>query len=333
MKSVSKLMIIPVVTMSMSGLGMSGLANAATAEMSGFADITYVLSDGISDSPSASEGKFDVAAELDVKTSMNKNMSAQIDLDFNLTDNSGFGSSDSGRIEQGFFSWKSPSDITVMGGVFNNPLGWEAEDAPGLYQISHGQIYNLWDSTTDLYGNNLAGVAVSAAVGPINVTGALVNDLGNVAEEQSLMAIANYSPENIRGLELEVGFVSQDLGMETIIDINGTFQKAMLTFGGELMLPSELVDFALGVTGSYKINDQISVTGRFDDVSYDAPGVDDAISITFAASYLLDKNLVANIELRFNDSDFTPLNSAAFGGCSVAACDGEIIQLEAIATF
>lgn len=317
---------------------VTGTSQAASANFSGFADVVYVLSDGVNNSPSPVEGTFDVTAEVDVDVVITDSMTARIDVDLNLTDNTGFGQSDSGRIEQGFFSWTSASKVNVMGGVFNNPLGWEAEDAPDLYQISHGQIYNLWDASTDLNGNNVAGVAVSSPLGPVSVTGAILNDLGAVAEEQSILAMVNFTPENMKGLELEAGFALQDGGVENIIDVNATYEKGVFMVGGELMLASEGIDYAFGVTGGYKINDQFGMTARLDDVSFDVPGVSDVITLTFAASYLLDQNLVVNFELRINNSDFEPgilPGGPVFGGldCSTLACDGELIQVEAIATF
>ena len=335
MKKFSSLILIPGIT-----LGLAGVANAATTEFSGFADLTYVLSDGISDGTSSTEGKFDVAAELDIETTVDPSISARIDLDFNTSTSSTAGE-DSGRIEQAFFDWKSKNEIVVKGGVFNNPLGWEAEDAPDLYQVSHGQIYNLWNATTDFYGNNVAGVLVSGTVGPIVLSGGFLNDLAGTPEEQSLMGIVNFTPQNLKGFDFELGFVTQDVGLETIIDFNMTFEKAMLLLGGELFLASEVVDYGFGVTGVYKITDQISITGRFDSVSYDIPGFGTATAFTFAGSYMVAKNLVVNAEIRINDSDFTPGNTPGTGpgntppdlNCNVVACDGDIIQLEAIATF
>ncbi|NOX42429.1 MAG: hypothetical protein GXP19_01660 [Gammaproteobacteria bacterium] len=316
-------------------IGFANLAVAANTELSGFADIVYVVSDGVNDPPFVTENRFDVSAELDLKTSINDAMSTRIDIDLN-TNSGALGGGDSARLEQAFFSWDSDSAIKIKAGVFNNPLGWEAEDAPDLYQISHGQIYEIWDRETDFSGNNVAGVEVSATIGAMQIMGALLNDLGNVVEEQSLMGLARYSPERMPDLALEAGFVTQDQGLETIIDVNATLVMSALTVGAEILLPAENIDFAIGGTGSYKISDQLSVTGRVDHVSYDdpsAPTVDDVFSITLAASYMLDKNLVANVELRINDSDLTNTNSFAFGGCSAVTCDGEVIQVEAIATF
>ena len=120
-------------------VGVSNVALAAEVELSGFADIIYTVSDGVNDtSPSpvlneSNENRFAVSAEVDLKTAIKEAMFVRIDVDLN-TQSDVRGGSDSSRIEQSFFSWTSSADVSVKGGVFNNPLGWEAEDAPDLYQ-------------------------------------------------------------------------------------------------------------------------------------------------------------------------------------------------------
>lgn len=338
-KRVSGFVVCLATSIAVSNIAVSNAALAGEVELSGFADIIYTLSDGVNDNALSvsNENKFDVSAEVDLKTAINEAMSVRIDVDLNAqSDRSG--GADSSRIEQAFFSWTSPANIGVKGGIFNNPLGWEAEDAPDLYQISHGQLYNIWDSATDFSGNNVAGVEVSAMIGPVQVAGAILNDLGNAANEPdpSLMGYASYSPKRESRLMVEAGFVTQDAGLKTIVDLNATFTMPMLIAGVEVLLPSEEIDFAVGATGSYSITDQFSVTVRADHVRYDLsnnPAIDDVISITLAASYKLDKNLVANMELRINDGDFETLNADPSGGCDVVTCDGEIIQVEILALF
>jgi hypothetical protein len=90
--------------------------------------------------------------------------------------------------------------------------------------------------------------------------------------------------------------------------------------GGEIMLPSEIVDMGLGASGVIKLNDQFSGALRFENVSYDAPGADDTRSITFGLSYMLEKNLFANAEIRMIDDEDEDT-------------DGDVISLEFIATF
>jgi len=128
-------------------------------------------------------------------------------------------------------------------------------------------------------------------------------------------------------MDLKVGFTTQDTFLKTIVDINGTYTQGLFMAGAEIMLPSEIVDMGLGITGTYKFSEQVMGTLRFDNVSYDVGGYDDSRSITIAASYMLEKNLTVNAELRSNSSDNNPyaviLNNR----------DGNQVQLELVATF
>ncbi len=291
-------------------------AGAADLKWNGFLDFTFMAIDDTTPSgPSPTQNKFDMNGELDLNVALGNNVTSRIDLDLGHS-----GSGDSGRFEQAFVAWESPKGLQLKGGQFNNPLSWEAEDAPDMYQISHGQLYSLWDLTTALSGNNVMGVLVSGKTGVVTLTGGILNDLGEVEEKNSFMGMVAIKPDP--HLDLKVGFVTQDALFETIVDINATYTQGLFMVGGEIMLPSEVIDMGLGVTGTYKFSEQVSGTLRFDNVSYDVDGVDDSRSITLAASYMLEKNLMVNAELRSNNSDNNGLID-----------DGNQVQLELIATF
>lgn len=283
-----------------------------------------MLSDGTVDSPatSPSESKFDMNGELDLNTKLGNKVSARMDLDLGKVDYTTGGNADSGRFEQAYINWESPKGLQLRGGLMNNPLGWEAEDAPDMYQISHGQLYTIWDEwVTGLSGNNVIGVAVSGKAGIATLTGAFINDLGQEDEQNSFLGTINFKPDN--RLDLEIGFVTQDAGLESIVDFNGTYTEGLFMVGAEVMLASEFIDMGLGVTGVYKFSEQVSGTLRLDNVSYDIPNADDTRSITFAVSYMLEKNLTANVEVRINSADDTGL----------VVEDGDQVQLELVATF
>lgn len=301
-------------------------AQAAELKWNGFLDFTYMLSDGTWDTtpstPSPYENKFDMNGELDLNTSLGNKVTARMDFDLGKVDDTVGGNPDSGRFEQAFVNWESPKGLQLKGGLMNNPLGWEAEDAPDMYQISHGQLYTVWDLSTGLSGNNVIGVAVSGNAGVATLTGAFLNDLGQVDEQNSFLAMINFKPDN--RLDLEIGFITQDAGLESIVDFNGTYTQGLFMVGAELMLASEYMDMGLAATGTYKFSEQVTGTLRLDSISYDIPDVDDSRSITLAVGYMLDKNLMVNAEVRINNADDT---GAAF------VADGDQVQMELIATF
>lgn len=287
---------------------------AGKVNMSGFADIIFVVSDGIAEGTSVIENKFFTTAELDFETRLNNQISARLDLDLNVA-----GEGESGRLEQTYFTWMSKGGVQLKGGLFNNPLGWEAEDAPDLYQITHGQLYDIWDDQTALEGNNITGIAVSGEVGPVILMGAFLNDLQNVNEENSVAVIVNLSPN--KSLDIEAGVITQETGAESIIDANLTYKKRMFTLGVELMLGGKEIDSAQSVTANYKFNKDINGTVRFDLVDYEAEGIEATTSLTLAIAFKLHDNLSINGELRLNNDDNDPDD------------DGSIIRAEVVAIF
>lgn len=297
---------------------------AKDMKWNGFVDFTFTLHDSTDETAgppgedeSATQSKFAVGSELDLNVDLGNKVGARLDTDF--TTAAANGTSGGVASEQAFLTWESPQKLLLKGGVFNNPLGWEGEDAPDKFHVTSGLLYMLWDDTTLLYGNNVAGVSLSGAMQQITLTGALLNDLGNTNEKNSFMAVVNFAPA--QGVDLEAGFVSQDAGVESIVDINASFTKGVFMVGGEIMLPSEFVDLAFGVSGVMKFNEQFSGAARFESLAYEDDLVGaDVTSITLGVSYMIEKNLLANAELRMFDSDNDDV-------------DGDVITLEMLATF
>ncbi len=299
-------------------------ANAADLKWDGFLDFTYMAVDDTATGKSPTQSKFDINGELDLNANLGNKVTSRIDFDLGHSLSGG----DSGRFEQAFVAWESQNGLQLKGGQFNNPLSWEAEDAPDLYQISHGQLYGIWNETTKLSGNNLMGVLVSGKTGVVTLTGAVLNDLRQINEKNSFLGMVAIKPD--AHMDLKVGFTTQDTYLKTIVDINATYTQGLFMVGGEIMLPSDYIDMALGVTGTYKFSEQVMGTLRFDNVSYDVNGVDDSRSITIAASYMLEKNLMVNAEFRSSSTDNIPANTNQDGNF---VRDGNQVQLELVATF
>jgi len=301
----------------------------ADAKVNGFADITYMVKDSNSSESGVggTQGKFAANAEADFTAALGDKTSLRMDVDFGLGINGGTsassvtgdarqGPADSAVIEQVYFAFKPVSNITVLGGVFNNPIGWEAGDAPDMYQTSSGQIAGIFDGQTILYGNNIAGLAAAGTFGPVTITAALLNDLAQADKKNSAALVVNATP--IKGLDVELGYVTQATSAKNVLDLNATFKTGGLTVGAEYMSADKIVDKAMGVTANYAINDTFGVTGRYDTVGYQASGAKDTTSFTLAGSVKLDKGLTAVAEFR-NDDNGTKTS--------------DLVQLEFIATF
>ncbi|HGX92473.1 MAG TPA: hypothetical protein ENK35_04070, partial [Candidatus Tenderia sp.] len=132
---------------------------ASAAEVSGFADVFYNVA---SDANPTTDGLFTANGEIDVTAAPADGVTVRVDVDLSLASNGGAnassiagGPSDSGTLEQAYFAWGVTEGVTVLGGVFNNPIGAEAEDAPDINFNTHGVVYNILDHQTTLAGDNV----------------------------------------------------------------------------------------------------------------------------------------------------------------------------------
>lgn len=273
-------------------------AAAEGASVSGFADITYTNADDVS--------LFFASAETDVRNTAG-NVTVGIDVDFELGLGNNTGSA---TLEQAFFAYKATDAVTVIGGVFNNPIGWEAEDAPDVDMINKSIAYWALDTSTSLYGNNIAGIAGAFNVGPATLIGAVLNDIGlkdsngaTSVDEHSVALVANFKA--MEGLDIELGYVTQaddtgtvtvvggnivDLGLGNVFDANLTYKAGPATVKFDYVMPSEIVDSIIGLQAGFAINDATKVGARYEVMSFDAGG-DDETAITINGAYKLADNL------------------------------------------
>jgi len=291
-----------------------GFASAA-ADVSGFVDIIYTIADDSGQvapaTTNSNEGKFKADGEVDFSASPTDGVTVRVDVDLALGLNGGAngsgpvntGPADSGTIEQAFFAWGATEGVTVIGGVFNNPIGYEAEDAPDIDFTSRGYVYSTLDGQTTLAGDNIAGLAVAGVVGPATITAALLNDLGQVNDENSIAFVVNYTP--IEGLDLEAGLVTQTskgtataLGTSAgdVTNFNVVYaptQVAGLTVGLDYLDADALTDSMYDLWAGYSFG-AAAVKARLSD-----DGTASATSLY--ASYQVAPNLAAALEIRSDD--------------------------------
>jgi len=289
-------------------------------EVSGFVDVI-----GNSDAAVV----FGADAEVDVSKKIGSvTVRADIDANLAVNDGSSAGTQDSGRIEQAYFAWGATESITVLGGLFNNPIGQEAEDAPDMDFTSHSVTYNILDGQTALYGNNVAGIAGAGALGPVTLTVAIVDDLGLATTASgkgklSTAAVVNFSP--MKGLDLELGYVTQDGQAENVLDFNGKYTAGALTVGLDYLAADVAVESAVNLWVGFDVNDKVNVKARYETVSFEASGVDDSTRTTLYASYTINDNLSAALESSSGD------NASAEAVSGIV--DDSVTTLEFIATF
>ncbi len=305
---------------------------AAAADVSGFVDVIYTITDDLSGTPSSTEGKFDTTGEIDFSASPADGVTVRIDLDVVADPVSG---SDSASIEQAFFAWNAAEGVTVLGGIFGNPIGMECGDAPCMWGTNGGVVGNILNQQTALDGNNITGLAVAGVVGPATITLGLLNDMDNTDDENSIAFVVNASP--IEGLDLELGFATQadqaknPGSAEDVTDFNVSYAipgVEGLSVGLDYLTTGKIIDSAYEIMIDYSY-DKFGVGLRLEEVSYEATGASDSERTTFHVSYQVASNLVAILEVADGDHTTTP---AAASGITGIQQDG-LTTLELIATF
>ncbi len=298
---------------------------ADSASVSGFVDI-YYNSYGDDGSPG-----FGADGEVDVQATKGS-VTVRADIDLSLLDSNTTGAT----LEQAFFAWGAVEGVTVIGGVFNNPIGQEAEDAPDIEFASHSVIYNILDNQTVLNGNNVAGVAVAGGTEMFTGTLAVLNDIQHATDtdgnmENSIAAVLNVNP--MEGLALELGYVTQETGAENVLDFNAQYGIAGFTVGLDYLMADKGVDSAYNLWGSYAITDQIAVKARYEAIDLEASGADTATKYTLYGSYAIEDNLLVALEYSQGDLGNNEDGNPATRDELFGIADDSTVTLEFIGTF
>lgn len=298
---------------------------------SGFVDFVWTLSDGTDQGKNGAEGQFDTMGELDIESKLKDGVSLRFDADLN----SSTSGSDSARLEQIYLQWDidtkttSAKGMSLKGGVFNNKLGFEREDKPEMYQITHGQLWDIWNVSTAEDGNNLQGLEFNVQLDKVNLIIGYLNDLNETPEENSVELAAELGLAD--DFNMTLGLVTQDQNLETIFDISASYETDKLLLAGELLVADEQIDNGLMLMANVPLSEKFAITARYDLVSYDGPA-DDTTSLTFAGLYGISDNLFVNAEVRLNDDD----NVGPVPGPVVPFVgegDGTTARLELLANF
>jgi len=326
-------------------LAAPGLASADNAKVNGFIDIIYKIQDDPANGTGPNNTnpniyKFGADGGVGFSSAPAENVTVRMDAKLNLglgsttTDN--FGDTvaldgNGANIEQAFVTWGLLKGITVLGGVFNNPIGQDAEDAPNMNFTSHTAVYHILDNQTALIGNNLAGVTAAGTVDQTNLTFGFLNDLAHANEKNSMLFLMSGAP--LKNLKMELGYLTQYTGAGNMWDLNGTYGIGGFTLGLDYLSPNNIVNSAYNVWGGYDFGNGIGAKLRYDSVSWASDAkLEDVTSFTYYVSYQAAKNLAIALETSngYNRNlDAAATRSAAITGIG----DGYVVTLELIGTF
>ncbi len=315
------------------------MGHDTAVKASGYVDTVFTLSDDSGQFAPAptntKEKKFHTDGEVDV-TATQGAVTGRIDVD--VTDTNA-------QFEQAFFSWAANDTFTFNAGRMNTPMGLEAVDVPNINHISHGQIFDLFES-------NIEGATVDFDLGQASVTAGVLNDVNTPAVDEENSYIIAGSATVMDGLSVAGAFRSADdavvAGVATSAgnawDLNATFAQDMFSVSAEIFgtdgittaapaLPANATgaqfsaytgalaaraDLAWALSGTFAINDMFSVAGRYDNVSYNPAAMEDTTSITLTGAYEAAENLEFLAEWRNDD---------------YGTLDNSSVKLEAIVTL
>lgn len=220
-------------------------------------------------------------------------------LDVNLATSTD--SRDSGEIEQAYFDIPLQDTLSLTGGIINNPLGWEQEDAPDRDQISYGQIWTLLDQQTSLSGNNVEGVAFRGSLGHSALFLGLLNDLGEVPDKRSVEVVFTSHP--VDKLDLTAGFISQSKldsnprSAESLLDLNAQWHGGKYSVALEYFAGDKLINAGYGLYARYRWPSYL-LSARVDQVRYLINGVPATNTYTLTAAYLVGNRLKLALEFK-----------------------------------
>lgn len=295
-------------------IGSAGLGRADDLVVSGFVDITLDLvnehndkkcSDpaGNAKTTNCSELQFNAAAELDFERKQGP-VTVRVDVDLPV---GGASNNIAGVMtEQARFDLAVPGGeslgLNLTAGIFNSPIGFEAQDKPDMLQDTNGQLFGLVPS-------NIVGLRLSGGNETIQGSVIFVNDFRDpvpavtttVGEENSFGLTLSVTPMPILGVT--VGYLDSGiLPNEGLLDVvvSGTTMPAPeleLLYAVEFVSDEKRDGLGLTVNASHGHH---GITVRYDMVETDGSPAEPK-SLTVALLCEIAENLEAILEWRIDD--------------------------------
>jgi len=288
--------------------GAGGIDLANRVKLRGFVDFMYK---NIDDENSNHSKGFLTAVDMDFLLDFSP-ITAEIHTNLNKAANSGsFGTS----LEQAFIRYSFNRDFNISMGRQLTTLGFEADEAPNLYQVSNAYLFSdrIADSPISLGGvsarrNYVDGIRANFNNGRFGFTLGLHNNLytgdsdtddGDVGVDLQLALMI------IPGFEARLGYGHDSTGSGANSDIE-QFNAWLAYTDGGLTLALEYDDWDITTVdawnvmlmGSYQFNNLFALTLRYshEDIEQGASEVDND-RITIGAGFSITDNFGINVEL------------------------------------
>lgn len=286
------------------------ISAASMFDITGYIDGLYTA---VNDVEPDENNKFEGKGEIDFSSvTMQGRVTGLLDLNYFVeSNNNGASAGEAGnyfldnfnhkdiQVEQALARVAIVNGLSLDVGQFNSGLGWEGQDPVDLYQTTHGQLFNFYDQQTSIYGNDVIGAMLNSNFQKADVRLAVLNDIGNARDSNSLMAIVR--GEVINGLQMEGSVITQRHQAGDIVDINGAYRTGPFLIAAEVMKPQRDVRYGWSSTVHYEFDESYALTGRVDRLHYANPDLHDTSTYTVAGIWRPKANMDVFLEYRAYD--------------------------------
>ena len=210
-------------------------------------------------------------------------------------------------MEQAFGRYSFNQDFHLTFGRQLTVLGYEADEAPGLYAVTNAYYYNENNTSTVNYRRNYKdGARLNFNNGQFGLTlglhdGYWVNDDFN---SDNIAIDLAASMMIIPGLEAQLGYAHEEVGNDDISQFNiwAAFNPNDLTLAVEYdnfdIMGTDY--WALMMLGNYQFVDWMAASLRYSHEDYNDSEAD---RITLALLFTITDNLFFNVEYSTTDAD------------------------------
>lgn len=343
-----KKMIVLAIAGVFAGAGNAFAAADTSANVTGFADARYMITNDSQDNvvngdTNPANNAFASEGEVDFSLTQGA-IGARVDLDV---------ADSSTQVEQAFVNWGLGNDMSLMIGQMNNPVGQEKQDIVDRDFVSNNVVFNVLDQQTAQYSNNIDGVALAGKAGMVDYAVAVVNDIGrgrgfNAANVDTLDTNSfafNVGVMPMDGLNVALGYIGQagyDATTNTgsagnIVDLNADYMWNQLKVGFDYLSASDILKSAYTVWGTFDVGSGFGIGVRYDAASFDdgnaliVANPDDVTATTFYVGYMPAENLDIKLEIKNGSADATATNATMRGIAGIE--DGALNQIAVTARF
>ena len=293
--------------------GAAGIALGNRVVMRGYVDFIFNYEDI---GNGAQTEKFDTAADIDFLFDFSP-VTAEVQIALNKDDI---------MLEQAFGRYSVNRDFNISFGRQLTALGYEADEAPGLYSVTNAYRMGVGRSYVDGVRANFNNGRFGLTLGlHDNYFGGVGDDTFN-SDKIAIDLAASFMI--IPGLEAQLGYANQDADPPT--DDWSQFNAWIAYNPGDLTLAFEYDNADKGpkdywsmlLLANYQFNEMFAATFKYSHEDEEAGNSDvEADRFTFALLFTITQNLFFNVEYSHSEVD------------APSDYDVEEFYLEALLTF